>query len=806
VDRTASGGRTVPLRSRRLRGALLLLAGTVTTVIVAAVMASIRGETTIGAVVPVVEPLAYAVAVAVALSRPVTIARDRLAWGWVAAAVTVRAVAIATHLGVLDALLPAPRASVGVALWTVSSVLLLVGAITLATARLPRPSVTGAIDLATFGVALAALVATAGVGLLSGRDLGTSALTTLVALAYPALDVALLVVVAGFLVAWRWRPPLGVAAFSVGAAGVAVADLIALANAIGGDPTPTPLLSAFALLTLAMVAASGPLDDDRDIPSVAARSAADGWTPALLATVTLGLLVAAAIVRSPLVVILGLGAVAVGLILRTALSARELRTFGAVDQALVTAQVGDWHVDARTGTHTWSPTTYAVLGVDPSVEANQELYLSLVHPDDRAHQRATWEEATRTGLLDTRYRIVRPDGEVRVVELHAVLPPPSHGQPLAWSGTLQDVTERVAFEDALQRSEETLQRVLALTNDGWFTEDLRTGETFHSPRWWELHGYVPGDLPEVPGTWRALTHPEDVVASERVFAAALAARVPTWTVRIRALHRDGHAFPILVRGLIEYDDDGPLRVSGVATDLTVAEQAEQAKATFLSSVTHELRTPLTAIGGALETVRAGRAGAVPDEMVQLLELADRNAGRLRSLVDDLLDVGRLRAGQLRISLETLALCPLLAQAVDDQRPYAAQVDVDISFAGCETEIFVHVDPLRLTQVITNYLSNALRFAPRGSSVGVAVKDRDGTVRVEVIDRGPGLPESFVPLAFEPFSRATDGAARDHDGTGLGLAISRELIVQLGGTVGVTSEPGRTSFHLELPTVAAPTAP
>ncbi|MEQ1659421.1 MAG: ATP-binding protein, partial [Hylemonella sp.] len=110
-----------------------------------------------------------------------------------------------------------------------------------------------------------------------------------------------------------------------------------------------------------------------------------------------------------------------------------------------------------------------------------------------------------------------------------------------------------------------------------------------------------------------------------------------------------------------------------------------------------------------------------------------------------------------------------------------------------------VDPARLQQVLSNYLSNAAKFSPQGSQVDVAVRQQGDTVRVEVRDRGPGIPEEFKQRIFQKFSQADSSDTRQKGGTGLGLAISKELMEQMGGRVGFESQPGRGAcFHCELP--------
>ena len=140
-------------------------------------------------------------------------------------------------------------------------------------------------------------------------------------------------------------------------------------------------------------------------------------------------------------------------------------------------------------------------------------------------------------------------------------------------------------------------------------------------------------------------HPEDLEAMEAELREVFERRAPTFRIAARTRHGRGHLVPIVVRGFVEYDDDGhPIRLSGATTDVTEAKRADDMKDEFVSTVSHELRTPLTSIGGALEMLATGRAGPLPDRVDELLEVAQRNTDRLRMLIDDLLNMEQLLAG------------------------------------------------------------------------------------------------------------------------------------------------------------------
>ncbi|MFP4148262.1 MAG: PAS domain-containing protein [Nitriliruptoraceae bacterium] len=467
------------------------------------------------------------------------------------------------------------------------------------------------------------------------------------------------------------------------------------------------------------------------------------------------------------------------------------------------ARLGHWHADKQTGALTWSPMVYRIFGLDErTFEPSVEAFLDAVHPDDRELVRASEERARTTGIQDVVHRIVRPDGEVRAVRERARSRIDEQGQLASLTGTVQDVTDQYRLEVELRHSQAQLRRVLASTRDGWWEYDLAQNRATHSEAWWELHGYEVDALACTPTLWRQLTDPADLPRVDAIFAEAFRSQAPSVDVRASALHRDGTRIPVAVRALVEYDDHGrPVRVSGTTRDIRDLVQADRLKDVFLSTVSHELRTPLSSISGAVELLQAGRGGEITPTSAQLLDVASRNAVRLRRLIDDLLDVERLASGKQRFSFMRVSLAHLLARAVADLRGTAerAQVELELtkSHSPCRD---VCADPLRIEQVVINLVGNACRYAPPGTTVQVrcgAVDDEQ--VRVEVIDQGPGIPEAFQTRVFDRFAQADAADLRSRGGTGLGLPISREIIERHGGQIGFTSRPGRTCFWFTLPT-------
>jgi signal transduction histidine kinase len=236
-------------------------------------------------------------------------------------------------------------------------------------------------------------------------------------------------------------------------------------------------------------------------------------------------------------------------------------------------------------------------------------------------------------------------------------------------------------------------------------------------------------------------------------------------------------------------------------------RVEQLKNDFISTVSHELRTPLTSIHGALGLIGARYAQALPPEAGQLLDVARRNSLRLVRLVNDILDLQKIESGLLSFALQPLELGVHIRQAVEATEPYAARYGATIAVRETPANAWLQADPDRLMQVMTNLLSNAAKFAPSGTSVTVSATRCQGMLRIEVNDRGPGIPEAFRARVFERFAQADSSSTREREGSGLGLNISKAIVEKMGGRIGFDTEfSAGTTFFVELPElVSAPGA-
>jgi two-component system phosphate regulon sensor histidine kinase PhoR len=187
------------------------------------------------------------------------------------------------------------------------------------------------------------------------------------------------------------------------------------------------------------------------------------------------------------------------------------------------------------------------------------------------------------------------------------------------------------------------------------------------------------------------------------------------------------------------------------------------------------------------------------EMRERLEIVVRNAVRLRSLIDDMLNLRYLETGEIAFHPETLHIREVVEEVLEELGPLAREKPLTVLVDLPADLPPVVSDRQKVMVILANLLSNAIKFTPAGGTVRISAAAQNGELRVEVADTGIGIPPEAIPHIFEPFYQVEDSLTREHGGIGLGLTIAREMIKRCGGQIGVESVPGQGSrFYFTLP--------
>ena len=371
---------------------------------------------------------------------------------------------------------------------------------------------------------------------------------------------------------------------------------------------------------------------------------------------------------------------------------------------------------------------------------------------------------------------------------------------------------RTRAEAQARTQEERLRFTVDAASIGTWEWDLRAGEVRWSPELERLHGREPGSFDGTFASYEREIHPDD---RARVLESArrTVEEGGHHEVEYRIVTPGGEVRWLEGKGRVEYDDGVPARMCGVCMDVTARKEAELARLSaaeessrlkdeFLAVLSHELRTPLNAILGWVQLL--GAAEPSPERVRQAMEVIGRNARLQSRLIEDILDVSRIINGKLEVERAPLLLSQLVEAAADAVRPGAERKGLSLRCEVVDRGVTVEGDARRLSQVLGNVLSNAVKFTPEGGAIAVRCAVEGGRAVVEVRDTGAGVSAEFLPFMFDRFRQADGGGTRRHGGLGLGLSIARYLTEAHGGEITAHSagEGKGTTVALRLPVACA----
>jgi PAS domain S-box-containing protein len=382
--------------------------------------------------------------------------------------------------------------------------------------------------------------------------------------------------------------------------------------------------------------------------------------------------------------------------------------------------------------------------------------------------------------------------------------------------------QRSRVEKTLRESEARFRQLADAMPQIVFSATADGEVDYFNRQWYEYTGLAEGDTRLE--SWRKVHTAEGLARVMQAWPEAIRTGQP-YEIEYPLRRHDGELRWHLGRALPIRDEHGDIvRWFGTNTDIhdrkrveqalakaleneqAAREQAETAgrmKDEFLATLSHELRTPLNAILGWSTMLR--RPEATPAQVAQGAEVIERNARSQSVIIQDLLDMSAIISGKVRLEIATLDLPALVGSAIETSRPTAEAKGVElVSRVDPLAGLLVRGDSHRITQVLWNLLTNAIKFTPKGGRVVVSLAGGEPRVELAVTDTGEGIADEFLPHVFDRFRQADASTTRRHGGLGLGLSIVKQLVELHGGTIRATS-PGRgkgATFTVSLPSVAA----
>lgn len=378
-------------------------------------------------------------------------------------------------------------------------------------------------------------------------------------------------------------------------------------------------------------------------------------------------------------------------------------------------------------------------------------------------------------------------------------------------GVSTDITERIRSEAALKESEGKYRSLIETMRGGLVMFDLDNKITYINDRFCEILGYSPE---EVLGT-RAVDYVDPSNIPILVSHVSRRQDLESSTYELLFRHKDGSPVHLLVSGSPLLDLQGKFNGSfAVVTDISAQKQAEAAlemalgkekelselKTRFVSMASHEFRTPLATILALTETLSAYRHRLSDDQIDQRFDKIKDQVGHLKDIMEDVLLLARMQARRVDFSPVRLDLEDLCRSVLDEFQSHS-DFTHQIEYSGSDTVRQVVLDKKLMRQIISNVVSNAIKYSPPFSCVRVSLEYDSGAVVLTVSDEGIGIPEADLPHLFEPFHRAANVGTVS--GTGLGLVITKELVELQGGTISVNSQVDvGTTFTVLIPSPSA----
>ena len=457
-------------------------------------------------------------------------------------------------------------------------------------------------------------------------------------------------------------------------------------------------------------------------------------------------------------------------------------------------ELGTWELNFKTDEAKFSKRFYEIFGYKQEDNILHSQILEHIHPDDLLVRNNAIEEGLHTGIVHYEIRIVWNDGSIHWIEAKGKVFYDEENEPLKLLGTIRDTTDEKNYQQILLLREEKFRLLADSMPQFIWTGDAEGNLNYFNQSVYDYSGLTVQDMDA--GGWIQIVHPDEKEENIKAWTKSVTTG-EDFLFEHRFRRYDGEYRWQLSRAIPQRDAKGKIQMwVGTSTDIQEMKEQDQQKDYFISLASHELKTPITSIKAYTQILQSTYANSEDPFLVKSLSIIDKQIIKLTSLISDLLDISKIKSGSLTLHKENFEITELIQEIIDEIKHISPEFNINFSKAVMTT---LYADRERIGQVITNLLTNAVKYSPHSGVIEVECVVENNNLIVSVEDFGIGIDKSDQQKIFERFYRVEGKSEKTFPGFGIGLFISTEIIRRHNGKIGVNSEPGKGSvFYFSIP--------
>lgn len=458
------------------------------------------------------------------------------------------------------------------------------------------------------------------------------------------------------------------------------------------------------------------------------------------------------------------------------------------------SELGTWELNLKTKDAQYSERCLQILGYSSRSKVSREKILLQFHPDDLPVRAKAFKRALVTGVLFFEARVKWDDHSIHWIESKGKVFYDDNNQPSHIIGTLRDITEQKYYQQELEDREKKFRLLADSMPELVWTGDVEGNLNYFNQSVYDYTGLTPQQIDKEG--WMQIVHPDDREENMRLWLESIHTG-KDFLFEHRFKRQGGEYNWQLSRAVPQKDADGNILMwVGTSTNIHQIKEQEQMKDLFISMASHELKTPVTSIKGYVQILQSMYAGSRDKFLTNSLNTVDRQIVTLTKLISELLDLSKIKSGNLVLNQESFDFNELVKDKIDEIKH--TNSGKTISFSKKRNPV-VFADRDRIGQVLINFLTNAVKYSPDAVEIKVKTEIKDNSAVLSVKDSGIGINKIDQEKIFQRFYRVEGKNEKTYPGFGIGLFIASEIIKRHSGKIGVQSEPGKGSvFYFSIP--------